>query len=158
MLLRHAETENVRPGARDHARRLTPGGEGQAAALGDHLRGNGSVPDVVLCSPAIRARQTAEALRVVAPVVVTDALYNAGTDDILAGLHELADDVTTVLVVGHAPGLPALVHELADPDASDPQALATVGWRFPACTLAVLSIADPWDRFDRGALLSVRLP
>jgi phosphohistidine phosphatase len=164
LLLRHAETEDVRAAGTDRARRLTPDGARQAAALGDHLRGDHlrdglTRLDLVVCSSAVRAQQTAQALRTGAPVVVSDRLYNAGGDEILAILRELAEAVTHVLVVGHAPGLPAVVHQLTDPATSDPAAMAAVEWRFPAGTLATLSVpAGPWSALESAALLSVRLP
>jgi len=158
LLLRHAQTESSRPGSGDHARRLTPDGERQAAALGDHLRSRQPPLDVVLCSSATRAQQTVEAMRTAAPLVVSDRLYNAGADEILAVIRDLADDVWHVLVVGHAPGLPSVVHELADPATSNPQALATIEWRFPAGTLATMALTQAWPDVERAALVSVLLP
>src|SRR5689334_511217 len=116
MLLRHAKAEDSLPGHTDNARRLTPEGEQQAAELGDHLRREHVQPDVVLSSSAVRARQTAEALGLTAPVEVTDRLYDAGGDEILALIRDLDDDIENVLVVGHSPALPAVAQELADPD------------------------------------------
>jgi phosphohistidine phosphatase len=158
LLLRHAQTENVRAAATDQARRLTPDGERQAGELGQHLRSGPTPLDLVLCSSAVRAQQTVQALRVGAPVVVSDRLYDAGGDEILVLIRELPDDVTHVLVVGHAPGLPALVHELADPATSDPAARATIEWRFPAGTMATLAVTGAWATLDAAALVSVHLP
>ena len=158
LLLRHATAEATRPGRPDRDRQLTPDGEREAAAVGDHLRAGGTRPDLVLCSPAVRARQTADALRLDAPVVVADPLYEAGTGDLLDLLRALDDGVEQVLVVAHAPGLPALVHELADPDGSDVAALATVTRRFPAATLATVRLAGPWSGLRRATLDAVRLP
>ena len=158
LLLRHAQTESTRPGSGDHARRLTPVGEQQAAAVGDHLRNTQTELDLVLCSSASRARQTAALLRTAAPVVVSDDLYEAGGDEIIALVRDLAHDVGHVLVVAHAPGLPSVVHQLADQDASDPQALATVRSRYPAGTLAVMAVTQAWPELDRAALVSVRVP
>ena len=158
LLLRHATTEGIRPGHPDRARRLTVDGQRQAAAVGDHLRSSGTRPDIVLCSPATRAQQTAAALHLAAPVVVADRLYDAGADDIIDLLRTLEDHVAHALVVAHAPGLPATVHELADPDGSDSQAMAAVEWRFPAGTLATMNVTGPWADLRRAALVSVRLP
>jgi phosphohistidine phosphatase len=126
--------------------------------VGDHLRTDGSGPDVVLCSPATRVRQTVAALRLAAPVVVTDALYDAGGDEIIELLRALEDSVQQVLVVADAPGLPAVVHELADPDRSDPEALARIERRFPASTLASLDVAGRWADLRSAVLVSVLLP
>ena len=158
LLLRHARTEDSRPGHSDHSRRLTAQGEREAVLLGEYLRGSGPPVDLVVCSPATRARQTATALGLSAPTVIADRLYNAGGDDIVAVLRGLAADLTSVLVVGHAPGLPAVVHDLTDRDGSDPAALAVVDSRFPAGTLAVLSTREEWADLRSAALVSVRLP
>jgi phosphohistidine phosphatase len=158
LLLRHAQAEDVRAGAGDQARRLTSDGERQAAAVGRHLRSGRVRLDVVICSCAVRARQTALALRVAAPVVVSDRLYNAGGDEILAVIRELADDVEHALVVGHAPGLPSVVHELADPATSNADATATIERRFPAGALATMSVTGTWSDLEVAALISVRLP
>ena len=158
LLLRHAATEAIRPGFPDRSRRLTSEGEHQAVAVGDHLRDRATPLDLVLASPATRAQQTAAALRVGAPVVISDPLYDAGGDEIIDLLRGLGDDVHHVLVVAHAPGLPAVVHALADPEHSDPAAMATVEWRFPAGTLATMSIEGPWPGLDRAVLVSARLP
>jgi phosphohistidine phosphatase len=158
MLMRHASTEHSRPGHRDKERRLTSEGRDQAVALGDQLRSDHVEIDLVLCSSALRAQQTVEALRSAAPVVVSDRLYNAGGDEILEAVRELDDDQLHVLVVGHGPGLPALVNELADPDRSDPKALAVIDRRFPAGTLATLAVDGPWSELEQATLVSVRLP
>jgi phosphohistidine phosphatase len=158
MLLRHAKTEDSRPGHRDDARRLTPEGEQEAAGLGDHLRRERVQVDVVLCSSAMRARQTVEAFGLAAPVEVTDRLYKAGGDEILALIRDLDHDVEHVLVVGHSPALRAVAQELADADASDPEALGTLEGRFPAGTLATLSVKGTWSELDRANLVSIRLP
>jgi phosphohistidine phosphatase len=157
LLLRHAATEGTRQGHPDQARRLTPEGQRQAAAIGDDLRSSGTRLDVVLSSPATRVRQTVEALRLTAPVVVTDRLYDAGSDDIIDMIRGLDDAAEHVLIVAHAPGLPAIVHELADPGGSDTEAMSTIEWRFPAGTLATMSVTGSWADLQRAALVSVRL-
>jgi phosphohistidine phosphatase len=158
LLLRHAQTEDSRPGFPAHARRLTPEGERQAAQLGNDLRRQQVEIDLVVCSSATRAQQTVQAMRTNAPVVVSDRLYSAGGDEIIALVRELDEDVAHVLVVGHAPGLPSVVHELADPQTSDPEALATIDRRFPVGALATLAVTGEWSELEQAALVSIRLP
>ena len=62
LVLRHAQTEDIRPGSRDTERRLTPDGERQARQVGEYLRAQGMTVDAVLCSSAARARKTLELL------------------------------------------------------------------------------------------------
>jgi phosphohistidine phosphatase len=158
LVLRHAKAEDTRPGAPGHARRLTAEGERQAAALGEELRRDQVPIDLVLCSSATRAQQTAQALGTTAPVIVSDRLFDAGGDEILALVREFDDDADHVLLVGHAPALPAVVQELSDPDTSDPAALATLERRFPAGALATLAVPGPWRDLERASLVSIRLP
>ena len=158
LVLLHAQTEATRPGSTDHARRLTAAGLAEAAAVGDHLRSTGTGVGLALCSSATRAQQTLAALGVDCPTEITGELYNAGGDRILAALREVPDDVRGVIVVAHAPGLPGLVYELADPETSDPQALAVLETQFPPATLATLQLTDDWAHLRQATLTELRLP
>jgi len=158
LLLRHAQTENVRPGSPDRDRRLTEDGERQAIAVGEYLRAQEMGIDLVVCSSAARTRQTAELLGLAAPTEVSDQLYNAGGETILTLISEFEDAAGQVLLVGHAPGLPWVAGELADPETSDPAALATIEYRFPPATLAILDVSATWAELEHAALVAVRLP
>jgi len=162
LLLRHAETEGTRPGGRDADRQLTGYGEKQARAVGAFLAHQGLTVDAVLCSAAVRTRQTLAALEVALPdadrLDISSDYYNAGADTLLDALRNLDPDCRTVLLVGHAPGLPAVAYELADPETSKPEALATIDGRFPAATLARLELDGTWADLETAALVAVRLP
>jgi phosphohistidine phosphatase len=162
-VLRHAETEDVRPGSRDSERRLTPDGERDAQQVGAHLRNQEIKIDTVLCSSAVRARQTFELLELgdqINPdrVGIADRFYNAGGDTLMNAVHELPEDCQVALLIGHAPGAPGLVHELTDPDTSSPEAVSAIASRFPAAALAQLEFESDWSQVDSGSLVAVRLP
>lgn len=160
LLLRHAETESFAPGRRDAERQLTPRGHAQARALGDWLRAEGFEIDHVVCSPATRTRQTLDELALDGArtsVELSRDLYEAGSDTVLRLVAELEDAATTVLLVGHAPGIPAAALELADPTTSDHTALDTVGTRYPPATVSVLQLDGPWASASSAALRVVRL-
>lgn len=163
LVLRHAQTEDVRPGGRDTERRLTANGERQAAEAGDYLRQRGITVDTVLCSSAVRARQTLDLLELggqPAPdrVDIAERFYNAGTDTLIEAVRELADDCRVALLIGHAPGAPGVVYELTDPTTSTPKAVAAIEGRFPAAALAQLEFDGDWSRLGTCALVSVWLP
>jgi phosphohistidine phosphatase len=163
LVLRHAKTEDTRPGSRDSERRLTPEGERDAEQVGDYLREQGIMIDTVLCSSAARARQTLELLKLgdqLNPdrVEITDRFYNAGGDSLIDAVRELPDDCHVALLVGHAPGAPSLVHELTDPATSTPEAVSAIGSRFPAAALAQLEFGNDWSNIETGALLGVWMP
>jgi phosphohistidine phosphatase len=163
LVLRHAQTEDARPGSPDKQRRLTPDGERQATEAGDHLRNIGIAVDTVLCSSAARARQTLDLLRLddqhaSGTVDVADRFYNAGADTLIHSLHELPDDCHVALLVGHAPGAPGVVYELTDPSTSAPEAVAAIDGRFPAGALAQLEFDGGWSQLDSCSLTRVWMP
>jgi phosphohistidine phosphatase len=163
LVLRHAKTEDTRPGSKDSQRRLTPDGERHALEVGDYLRTQGIVVDTVLCSSAVRARQTLELLKLgdqLDPdrVEIADRFYNAGTDTLINAVRELPEDCFVALLVGHAPGAPGVVYELTDPTTSTPEAVSAIEGRFPAAALAQLEFDGDWSEIERGSLVFVRVP
>ena len=91
-----------------------------------------------------------------APSEFVPLLYEAGSEEILELVATA--DVPTVLVVGHAPGLPGVVYDVADPASSVPAAAEAVTDRFPPATLAVLTVPGSWDDPSAARLVAVRLP
>ena len=158
VLLRHAKAE---PGGNvdDVLRPLALNGRRQAGRVGAALVDSGLVPERVLCSAALRTRQTWELLSahlgdVEPEVVVSDDLYAADVDDVLDLVRATDSRVRTLLVIGHEPTMAATASHLADP-ASDGGALAQVRVGVPTATYSVLESSTPWDAWDaRGALLT----
>lgn len=116
-LVRHAEAA---PGEPDELRRLTAAGRDAARALGEHLAGH--EPTVVVSSPLLRARETAE-------LIARACRLDASTDDRLApgataeALRDTAqDNGGTVIAVGHQPDCSEIVLELTGRDVSFPPA------------------------------------
>jgi phosphohistidine phosphatase len=97
VLIRHADSA---PGTPDELRELTPEGFEQARSLGERLRADGARPDVVLSSPLLRARQTAEALGFGEPEP-DDRLAPGATAETVR--EAIAERGETVVVVGHQP-------------------------------------------------------
>jgi phosphohistidine phosphatase len=163
LVLRHAKTEDSRPGSKDSERRLTPDGERAALEVGDYLRTQGITVDTVLCSSAARARQTLDLLKLgdqLDPnrVEIADRFYNAGTDTLINAVRELPNDCQVALLVGHAPDAPGVVYELTDQTTSTPEAVTAIDGRFPAAALAQLEFDGDWSGVETGSLVSVRMP
>jgi phosphohistidine phosphatase len=163
LVLRHAKTEDTRPGSKDSERRLTPEGEREALEVGEYLRAEGITVDTVLCSSARRAQQTLELLRLSDQLrperaEIADLFYNAGTDTLINAVRELPDDCHVALLIGHAPGAPGVVYEMTDPTSSAPEAVAAIESRFPAAGLARLEFDGDWAEMEAASLVSVRMP
>jgi phosphohistidine phosphatase len=152
ILLRHAKSDYP-GGARDFDRPLAERGEAEATLAGDWLRANLPPVDRVLCSPALRTRQTLTAVGIDAPADFPEEIYDAGSTDILDAIRAVDPGVRTLLVVGHAPGIPSLASMLAG-DESDPDVLEDMEAKFPTTALAVLTFSGDWtDLEPAGAAL-----
>ncbi len=117
ILLRHAETEPPETGADDRHRALTDHGQQEAEAAGRWLASHGVRPERLLCSPARRARQTAELSLVglaTAPALhLAEEIYEATPGELLALLDQHGE-AGSVLLVGHNPGIERLVALLVE--------------------------------------------
>ncbi len=153
VLVRHARAEHVQ-GKDDHARELTGRGRRDAAEAGHWLREHAIGCDLVLCSTSSRTLQTCEALAaagcVEAEVRHERAVYNASPESLLAVVQEADPDADVLMVIGHAPGIPALASMLADGQGSV-EAHRAMGEGFPTTALAVLSYSGHWTELGEGS-------
>jgi len=155
-LLRHAEAQWQSPGpGGDHARPLSARGVQQARGVGAHLRT--ARIDLILTSSATRTRQTAEALGLGVPILSRDEIYNAGANQILQQLLSISEGYNAVVVIGHAPGIPALAHLLADAS-SEAVARSVIAFRYPPSTLASLTVHGSWAKLRSATLTRARIP
>jgi phosphohistidine phosphatase len=141
-LLRHAQTANiVSGGGTDADRPLTALGKRQAELVGERLKLRGV--DRALCSSALRARQTFEGTGLDCPVEVMPILYHGGTTIMRQRISEIEEEVGTLLVVGHAPTVPALASQLSE--GADPQTVDEVGRWYPPATLTEIAVEGTWE-------------
>lgn len=140
-LLRHAKAVPDERGD-DHGRVLAPQGREAAVALGDWLRENHLMPDLVLCSTAARTRETLGALHEILPTELHKSLYLASAGDMLALLNKADDAVKHIMLIGHNPGMHALAATLAGQFVRDADSDAMVH-RFPTCGLVSLTVEAP---------------
>ena len=130
LILRHAKSSWKDPELSDHDRPLNKRGKHDAPLMGQLLKEKKLVPDLIISSTAVRAKDTALA---VAERVGYDneinfesTLYAASPDTYIKVISNVADngkDFSTILVIGHNPGLEELIevltgemHELATCD------------------------------------------
>ena len=112
VLVRHAKSDwsNAVP---DDERPLAERGRRDAPAIGRWLVEHVERVDLVVCSPAKRARQTWElasaSLEPAPPVRPDERIYTAGPGELLGVVDELPDEAGTVVLVGHNPSLTDLV-------------------------------------------------
>ncbi|MBM3485886.1 MAG: histidine phosphatase family protein [Alphaproteobacteria bacterium] len=148
-LLRHAKSSWIDPSVEDYERPLAPRGRRAAARIADYMHRHGFRPDLVLCSPARRARETwaLMAERLDEPSVrYLKTLYLAPPSRLATMVARLPPAAGSVLIVGHNPGMEAFASRLAGGGA--PAHLKRLHAKFPTAALAVF-------RFDVAAWRSV---
>ena len=117
-VLRHAKSSWDEPGLDDHERPLTKRGRKAAEKLAERLGKDGAAPELVLCSTALRARETlagvGRGLDPDVPVQLEPGLYLASLQGLVGRVRTLPEEFDAVMLVGHNPGLQELVLHLAD--------------------------------------------
>jgi phosphohistidine phosphatase len=145
MLLRHAKSSWDDGKIGDHERPLDKRGHAAGRLLAAHFA-TLPPPGLVLCSSALRTRQTLEHILAsfAAPprVLIEDGLYLASPASVRSRIAEVRDDITSLLVIGHNPGLHDLALALAE--SAPPRTRARVSGKFPTGALAAYGIAGPW--------------
>jgi phosphohistidine phosphatase len=152
VLLRHAKAD--RPvGLSDTDRPLTDRGHADAAAAGAWLVNHGHVPDLVICSPARRTRQTWHSIAVAlagagSPMVHYErALYDGSPADLLELAQSAEPEYRTVLIIGHNPTISQLSELLDASSEADSDGLRT-------CGIAVHQVEGEWSTLEKAPIVA----
>ena len=150
-LLRHAKS-SWKKDVEDHQRRLNRPGREAARRVGRHFPTVAGALDLVLCSSALRARETMDlflaGLAIRPRAQVEDELYAASQEKLMGRLRQLPEDEVNVLLVGHNPGLHELAITLAD--TSSPWFPTLASGKFPTAARASFQISDCWSALGRS--------
>jgi phosphohistidine phosphatase len=151
-LLRHAKSSWAEPALTDRNRPLAPRGRRDAKRIAKHLVRLEIRPELVLCSSAVRTRETLERLRVApgggSTVRLEDELYGASAEQLLERIRLVPEAIASVMLIGHNPGLQDLALFLAE-DGVD---LDRLEEKFPTAALATLTIPKrAWSQVEPGA-------
>jgi phosphohistidine phosphatase len=114
VLVRHAKSSWADSTLADRDRPLNERGQEAAALVGRHLRAEGLHPDLVLCSSAMRARQTLARMDIAsdATVRVEDELYAASAADLRDRVQQVSSQVGCLVLIGHNPAIEDLARML----------------------------------------------
>jgi phosphohistidine phosphatase len=149
ILIRHAKSSWDDPFCDDHARVLNDRGRGAAPVMGRWLADRGHLPDVVLCSDAVRTTETLALMLPLWPVTpevrILHSLYHAAPFTLLDTVQGMT--AATVALVGHNPGIGGLACGLVKGRPDHPRFA-----EFPTCATAVLGFAAArWSEVIPGA-------
>ncbi len=143
LLMRHAKSSWKDTDLPDHERPLNKRGRRDAPMMGELLAERELIPERILSSSALRARQTAELLAETAgytgTITYLDRLYMAEVDEYINVLNDLPDDVDPALLIGHNPAMETLLQMLSGKIESLPTAVIAL-LRLPIESWAELTL------------------
>ncbi|WP_448204193.1 SixA phosphatase family protein [Azospirillum sp. sgz302134] len=159
-LLRHGKSSWDDPALDDHDRPLAPRGEKAARLVGRYLKDHKAHVDLVLCSTAVRASDTAR--RVLAamdapdipapeiPVEFEHGLYLCGAHVLLERLRDAPDSASSLMLVAHNPDLHDLARQLTG--SGEDRHRKALEEKFPTAACAVLLFETAhWRDLELGA-------
>jgi phosphohistidine phosphatase len=139
-LLRHGKSDWDDAALDDFHRPLARRGREAAPRIGAYMAAKGRTPELILCSPAVRARQT---LDLILPLLsgeptvdYEEALYLAAPLVLLNRVRKIKSNVRHLMIVGHNPGMHGLAVDLAG--TGNGQQLRAMSAKFPTTALAVI--------------------
>jgi phosphohistidine phosphatase len=136
----------------DHERPLSGRGRRDAEALGRLLSQRSLHLDLVLCSDATRTKQTWDYAKAggatAGAIKYLRDIYHAWVPELLAMIRDVPDEIHTLLVLGHAPGIPDLVEHLCV--RTDSPDWTQMDNKFPTSALAVVNVPGPWAELGKG--------
>lgn len=157
-VMRHAKSDWHSGAKSDFERPLNPRGVKDASRMGQWLHAQQIAPSLILSSPAQRAKQTAlavaEAMGLAAErIQLNKDLYLADRVTLHNILHSVPEQMESVLLVAHNPGLDDLVEWLAP----EPPPLSESGKLMTTAAIAIFAVPEPWAKLKRNTTRLVQL-
>ncbi len=142
--MRHAKSSWDDTTLSDFQRPLNPRGLKAAPFIGKLMKERNFIPDTIISSPAMRAKQTAEFVRAAGgfegEITFNERIYEAGVETLVSIMAEVEDEAASALLVGHNPGAEGLVYYLTGETAP-----------MPTAALAVIEFKiDNWSEISDG--------
>ncbi len=143
IIMRHAKSDWSEENRSDFDRPLTDRGRKAAERMGKWLKQKRYRIDRIICSPALRAKQTcqlvAEQIKVPGHNILFDAgIYEASLNDLTSLIDRYGKEIHTLLLIGHNPGLDQLLCNLSQ----DPPPVNSAGKLLTTASLAVLDFSN----------------
>jgi phosphohistidine phosphatase len=143
-VLRHAKSSWDNAKLADFDRPLNNRGETAAPFMGQLMATNGFIPDVIVSSPAVRARETArlakEAAHISADIVHDERIYEASPRTLQSVVSSINDRFDSAMLVGHNPGMEGIIRLLTGKSEE-----------MPTAALAVVDLdIQKWNEVDSG--------
>lgn len=142
IIMRHAKSDWSEESCSDFERPLTARGKKTAKQMGKWLKHQYRI-DRIICSPALRAKQTCQLVREQLRLPQNhirweSGIYDASLNDLISVITKYSADIHTLLLIGHNPGLDQLLCYLS----RDPPSINSAGKLLTTAAIAVLDYGD----------------
>lgn len=155
LLFRHGKSDWDADYEADHNRPLAKRGEKAASLMGRYLASLDQLPDRVICSSAVRAKETirlaAKAGKWSCPITFAEELYEASPEQVLDLIRESQDSLNSILLAGHEPTWSLVVGGL----------IGKANVKFPTAAMARIDLdVARWKEveFGKGNLVWLMTP
>ena len=150
ILMRHGKSDWSQP-VSDFNRPIKKRGFKEAARMGEWLLEKDLVPELIISSPAQRAKSTAETVASamsysIENIFFHEPVYMADVSELLDAIATAPENCERLMVVGHNPGLEDLLFYL-----TEEVEIPDDGKVLPTATIALLETDQPWDALEHGA-------
>ncbi len=152
-LIRHAKSDWSDLSLSDFDRPLNKRGYKNAPMMGRILSQSTQHPDLILSSPALRAKTTAELIArelhyPIQTIRYDETLYDADPHTIIASLRQVPDTVEHLFLIAHNPGLSEAAEYLCGFAIGD----------IPTCGIVMMKLkSDSWKSADGECAVFVSL-
>lgn len=155
-LVRHAKSDWSNLFLRDFDRPLNARGEYSAPLMGEYLSKQGIKPDLILSSPALRAKTTAITLAEklsypIESISYLPSLYESDVNTILAIIRTISENIETLFIVAHNPEVTECINFITNAEIDN----------VPTCGVAAIRLNEnSWDRVGSNSaeLISLDTP
>jgi len=151
IIMRHAKSSWTDKELDDFDRPLSRKGKNAAPLVGRALAERNCIPELILCSPARRTRDTlklaVDAMKLKPPVRYEDQLYSFGNGDSYVNAISRQKTVSPMMVIGHNPSVQNLALRLLG--SQDNKAVQKIKAKFPTAAVAVIALPiEDWKQIQ----------
>ena len=145
-LARHAKSSWKHPELSDIERPLNKRGKRDAPYIGNLLKEKGVKPNILISSPAVRARKTAVVIAeridyTKSKILIDDKIYESSSTELLNIIKSFDDKYNSVMMFGHNPGFTMLNNYLTNSFIDN----------IPTCGVVGIRFKSSWEKIDNAS-------
>ncbi len=152
-IMRHAKSSWAIPGARDFDRELNDKGLQDLTKISKYMKKEGISPEAILCSSAIRTRQTLDSIVSTfdkkPETIYTERLYSSGVSEYIEIINSI-QGAKSLMIIGHNPMCGSLAISL--PRSGPPDELEKIAYKYPTAAISIIDFdVESWEEVTKAS-------